>query len=219
MVARKGTCGTALACLGLLGSPVASRLTIVGCLVAAVTFSACGDTDAPGGPDFERELGPGEYQVSVTGDVQRSFETKGATYLEFPHIVGFERGRLYLWEDTDVFNGLHGAQFDICAAAQQGAYPFDARGGWVGCPTDLSRATGGFIVQLGVPDYELDCYPTGTGGEDFEGVLSITSTDSDIRGEAQGNGTCSLRPRTAVGPVRQAAVSVRMRFRAVRSTS
>ncbi len=194
--------------------------TIFGFLVTAVTFSACGDTDSPGGPDFERELGPGEYQVSVTGDVQRSFEKTGATYAESgtPPFTGFNRATLYLMGVMG--DPLNGAAFDLCSSIQQATYGFDAVTQFPGCPSDASRATGGFIVQLGLPqEDELDCYANGAGDKDFEGVLTITSvTDSDIRGEAQGNGTCSRHPHSEVEPMGQAVVSVRIRFRAVRGT-
>jgi hypothetical protein len=192
-------------------------ITIFGCFVAAVTFSACGDTESPGGPDFERELGPGEYQVSVTGDVQRSFETTGATFLEPQFPVGFEQGTLALYGVGDDYPD---AQFELCPTAQQRAYVFDAMLQEARCPSDPRRANGGFMIESRVPQAGvLDCYPNGYGDKDFEGVLTITSvTDSDIRGEAQGDGTCSIHPHEDFESRQTAAVSIRMRFRAVRET-
>jgi hypothetical protein len=197
--------------------------TILGFFVTAVTFSACGTTDpptSPGGPDFERHLGLGEYQVRVTGDVQRSFETTGATYYEIgsPPFSDGNRATLSLMGDPDALNG---AAFDLCSVPfQQATYGFDAVTPFAGCPSDPSRATGGFIVQLGAPqEDELDCYANGYGDKDFDGVLTITSvTDSDIQGEAQGSGTCNRHPHSEVEPMQPAAVSVRIRFRAMRGT-
>ena len=78
------------------------------------------------------------------------------------------------------------------------------------------------MIQLGVPQAGvLDCYPNGYGDKDFEGVLTITSvTDGDIRGEAQGDGTCSVHPNNDfIEMLQKRTVSIRMRFRAVRVTS
>ena len=62
-------------------------ITVVpGCVAAALTLVACNDNSTPGGPDFGRDLAPGEYQVSVTGDVQRSFESTGV-----PHTRSWQR--------------------------------------------------------------------------------------------------------------------------------
>jgi hypothetical protein len=183
-------------------------------LVAAALIGACGDS---GGPDFERELGPGEYQVSVTGDVQRSFETTGATFYDDQNLPGWGRTSVYMWDDTDA---LDGADFHLCAApVQQATYVFDAVTEPPSCPPEPGHVTGGFIVQLGAAPQqdELDCYPNGYGDKDFEGVLTITSvTANEIEGEAQGDGTCSRHPHSEIEPMRSAAVSVRIRFRAMR---
>ena len=184
-------------------------------LVLLIPFFACSDSDQPAGPaggaipDFERELGPGEYQVSVTGDVQRSFETMGATFSET---------KLYVWDDLDA---LDGADFYICPAPFKPAtYVFDAVTRSTDCQPDPTRVIGGFIVQLGAPkEDELDCYPNSYGDKDFEGVLTFSSvTDSEIHGEAQGEGTCTRHPHSEVEPMHAAVVSIRIRFRAVRGT-
>jgi len=180
-------------------------------------FSACGDSDQLTSPNFERELGPGEYQVSVTGAVQRSFETTGARsyILGNPPLSGWDRAMLDLMGDSDA---LDGASFALCSVPSPATYVFDAVTPFAGCPSDPGRVTGGFIVQLGAPqEDELDCYPNSYGDKDFDGVLTITSvTDNEIQGEAQGNGTCNRHPHSEVEPMQPAAVSVRIRFRAVR---
>ena len=146
-----------------------------GCVAAALTLVACNDNSTPGGPDFGRDLAPGEYQVSVTGDVQRSFESTGATYQEFATPPSdFDRAFLSIWDNTDALNG---ADFYLCVMAVEGAsYRFDAATPFTACPADPGRAWGGFIVQLGAPQAdELDCYPNSYGDKAFEGVLIIAS--------------------------------------------
>jgi hypothetical protein len=189
--------------------------------VTAVTFSGCGgseDSTGPDGPDFSRELAPGEYQVSVTGAVQRSFESMGATYTELgsPPFVGFERAQLSLMGNQD---DLNGAEFNSCAVPVPGAtYAFDATTLFAGCPSEPGRVTGGFIVQLGAPQAdELDCYGNGYGDKAFEGHLTITAMSSnDIQGTAEGSGTCSRHPHSEIAPMGAANVTVRIRFRAVK---
>ena len=191
-----------------------------GCVAAALTLVACNDNSTPGGPDFGRDLAPGEYQVSVTGDVQRSFESTGATYQEFATPPSdFDRAFLSIWDNTDALNG---ADFYLCVMAVEGAsYRFDAATPFTACPSDPGRAWGGFIVQLGAPQAdELDCYPNSYGDKAFEGVLIIASvTASDVQGEANGTGTCSRHPHSEIEPMQSAAVSVRVRFRAVKESS
>jgi hypothetical protein len=197
------------------------RTTITGCLVTAVVLSACGDNGPPttpggGGPDFERVLAPGDYQVSVGGDFQRAFERTGATFRDYQNGPGSAVTILYLWDD---FDALDGAQFDVCPAPlQRGTYAFDAVTPSTECPLDLARVAGGFIIQLGAPqDDELDCYPNGYGNKSFGGTLAITSvTANEIEGEAQGSGTCSRHPHSEITPMHSADVSVRIRFRAIR---
>jgi hypothetical protein len=194
-----------------------------GFLVMAACISACSDSNSPasaGGPDFDRALGVGEYQVRVTGDVQRSFETTGAVYGELgtPPFSGWDRATFSMMGNPDALNG---AAFDLCTVPTAPAtYAFDAMTPFAGCPSDPTLAMGGFIVQLGAPQAdELDCYPNGSGNKNFHGSLTITAvTGSDIQGEATGTGTCSRHPHSEVGPMRSAAVSVRVRFRASRGT-
>jgi len=196
---------------------------MVGLLVTSLTFSGCGGTEGatgPDGPDFTRELAPGEYQVSVTGALQRSFESTGATYTELgsPPFVGFERAMLSLMGNQDALNG---ATFNSCVVPVAGAsYAFNATTPFAGCPSDPGRVTGGFIVQLGAPQAdELDCYANGYGDKAFEGHLTITAmSSSDIQGTAEGSGTCSRHPHSEIAPMGAANVTVRIRFRAVRQT-
>ena len=198
---------------------------IIGFLVIAVMFSGCGGTEdstGPDGPDFTRELAPGEYQVSVTGAVQRSFESMGATYVELgtPPFEGFERALLSLVGNPDALNG---AEFNFCAVpVPQATYAFDATTPFGGCPSDPGpgRVAGGFIVQLGAPQAdELDCYPNGYGDKAFEGQLTITAMSSnDVQGTAEGNGTCSRHPHSEIAPMGALTVTTRIRFRAVRET-
>ena len=91
-------------------------LAITRILIAAATFAGCSDdgalTDpADGGPDFTRELQPGEYQVSVTGEVERAFEATGASWAELgdPPFTGWNRVSFFLMGDSDA---LDGAGFD-----------------------------------------------------------------------------------------------------------
>jgi hypothetical protein len=175
---------------------------------------ACGDSEQPTGPDFERELAPGEYQVSVTGDVRRSFEGTGAYWFELsdPALL------LYAMGDADA---LDGAEFILCAPPSPAAtYEYDAVTEFAGCPSEPGRVAGGFIIQLGAPQAdELDCYPNGYGDKDFEGVLTITSVTAEaIEGEARGSGTCSRHPHSEIEPMGSATVSVQVRFRAERET-
>lgn len=186
-------------------------------IVTAILISACSDSASPSTvpPDFGRDLRPGEYQVSVTGDVRRSFEATGATLTELG--APTSQMHLYLMGDPDA---LDGAQFDLCSAPAPGTFVYDAMTAFTGCPADPGRALGGFIVQLGAPQQdELDCYPNGYGNKAFDGVLTITAvTAGDIAGEAQGTGTCSRHPHSETVPMRSAVVSIRVRFRAVRQT-
>lgn len=201
------------------------QCTTVWAIIAAVaTMSACGGTDpsgSDGGPDFTRALEPGEYQVKVTGDVERSFEATGARYYELgaPPFSGFDRAELDMMPDTDALNG---AAFDLCSApSQPGTYGFDATTAFAGCPSgDPTRVTGGFIIQLGAPQAdELDCYANGYGEKDLDGTLTITAvTESDIQGDVQGSGVCSRHPHSEVEPMQSETVSVRVRFRAVKGT-
>jgi hypothetical protein len=197
-------------------------LAIVGFLVAA-TLAGCSDDGAltdpeNGGPDFERELQPGEYQVSVTGDVERGFEATGASWaaLGDPPFTGWNRVSFFLMGDPDA---LDGAAFDLCdVPAPATTYAFDAVTPFSGCPSDPGHGAGGFIVQLGAPQAdELDCYPNGYGDKDFAGVLTITAVTTDeIEGEAEGTGTCSRHPHSEIEPMGSASVSIRIRFRAER---
>ncbi len=186
----------------------------------AIAFSACGGSDSPtspSGPDFERALAPGEYQVSVTGDVRRTFEGTGAFWDELgtPPFSGWDRVLLDVLGNPDALNG---AAFDLCSVPAPGTFVFDAAIPFGGCPSEVGRVMGGFIVQLGAPQVdELDCYPSGYGTKDFQGVLTIASvTASDIQGEARGDGTCSRHPHSELAPMHSAVVSVRVRFRAAR---
>ena len=191
-------------------------------LVTAVTFGGCGgteDSEVPDGPDFARELAPGEYQVSVSGAVQRSFESTGAFYRELgtPPFENFERVLLSMMGDPDALNG---AAFDSCTVPVSGAiYDFDASRPFGGCPSDPGpgRVAGGFIVQLGAQQTdELDCYPNGYGDKAFQGRLTITAmSSSDVQGAAEGNGTCSRHPQSGTAPMSALTVTVRIRFRAV----
>lgn len=185
-------------------------------LAAAVTVTACSDSN-PSGPDFNRQLAAGEYQVQVTGDVQRSFERTGATYTELgtPPFSGFDRATFDIFGNPDA---LSGAGFDLCVPVQPGSYAFDATTEFAGCPSAPGQATGGFIVQLGAAQAdELDCYGNGYGTKNFDGVLTITSvTADDIEGEAEGTGTCSRHPHGEVSPMGSMSVSVHVRFRAAR---
>ena len=131
----------------------------------------------------------------------------------------FDRAFLSIWDNTDALNG---ADFQLCVMAVEGAsYRFDAATPFTACPSDPGRAWGGFIVQLGAPQAdELDCYPNSYGDKAFEGVLIIASvTASDVQGEANGTGTCSRHPHSEIEPMQSAAVSVRVRFRAVKESS
>ncbi len=175
---------------------------------------ACGDSEQPTGPDFERALAPGEYQVSVTGDVRRSFEGTGAFWLELSDPA-------VLIDAMGDAGALDGATFVLCDPVSPATpYDFDAVTEFAGCPSDPGRVAGGFIIQLGAPQAdELDCYPNGYGDKDFEGVLTITSVTAEaIEGEAEGSGTCSRHPYSEIEPMGSAAVSVRVRFRAERAT-
>jgi len=183
-------------------------------VAAAVTVAACGDSN-PSGPDFERQLAPGEFQVKVTGDVQRSFEKSEATYQELgtPPFAGFNRAQLEVMDNSGTLNG---AEFLLCVPAEAGTYDFDATTEFSGCPSAPGRAMGGFIVQLGAAQSdELDCYGNGYGAKAFEGVLTITSvTAEDVVGEATGTGTCSRHPHSETSPMSSVSVTVRVRFRA-----
>ncbi|MBP2670851.1 MAG: hypothetical protein H6Q85_917, partial [candidate division NC10 bacterium] len=131
----------------------------------------------------------------------------------------FDRAFLSIWDNTDALNG---ADFYLCVMAVEGAsYRFDAATPFTACPSDPGRAWGGFIVQLGAPQAdELDCYPNSYGDKAFEGMLIIASvTASDVQGEANGTGTCSRHPHSEIEPMQSAAVSVRVRFRAVKESS
>lgn len=188
-----------------------SRIPMVLGLVLCV---ACGDSGQPSGPDFERDLEPGEYQVSVTGDVERNFEGTGAFWSELS-------GPALLLDAMGNPDALDGATFVLCETlSPEGTYQFDAVTEPWPCPEDPGRAAGGFIVQLGAPqEDELDCYPNGHGDKEFEGVLTLTSVTADeIEGDAQGSGICSRHPHSEMEPMGSAAVSVRVRFRAERVT-
>lgn len=190
------------------------RATLCGALAAAVTVAACGDSN-PASPDFERQLAPGEYQVMVTGDAQRTFEKSEATYQELgtPPFTGFNRAQLEVMDNSGTLNG---AEFLLCVPAQPGTYDFDATTEFAGCPSAPGRAMGGFIVQLGAAGAdELDCYANGYGSKNFEGVLTITSvTADDVEGEAEGTGICSRHPHSETTPMDALQVTVRVRFRA-----
>lgn len=175
-------------------------------------------TDFPAKPDFERALGPGEYQASVTGDITRGVEGTGATMQELgnPPFTGGNRVLLHM-------GGYDGASFNLCEVPlPQSAYGFDAQSPFVSCPSDPGpgRAAGGLGFQLGsVPLIDmLDCYPSGYGSRDLTGVLTITSVTADeIEGEVRGSGVCSRHPFSEIRPMGPAVVSVRLRFRAIRT--
>jgi len=196
-----------------------NRTATWGLLAAAITTSGCDDS-GPTGPDFERSLAPGEYQVLVTGNVERSFEGTGASYVELgtAPFIGFERATLNMMGEAEALNG---ADFNLCSPAEPATLGFDATTQFTGCPSDPARVTGGFIVQLGAPNEdELDCYGNGYGDKDFEGVLTITAvTGDEIQGETQGSGMCSRHPHSEIEPMRSVAVTVRVRFRAVRQAT
>lgn len=168
-------------------------------------------------PDFERQLEPGEYQVSVTGDIKRGFEGTGATMYQpgDPPFTGYNRVVAYMMGNSDA---LDGATFDICEVPlPQGTYVFDVQEPFSSCPSDSGRAAGGFIFQIGVVPQidELNCY--GWRRDTFAGVLSITSvTASEIEGEAWGEGKCTRDSHSDIGPTGSAVVSARLRFRAIR---
>jgi len=188
-----------------------------------LAFRKVSEDASPSGAtlDFERELEPGEYQVSVSGDIERGFEGTGASMYELgsPPFTGFSRVLLHMMGNSDA---LDGASFDLCEVPfAQATYAFAGRSPFTSCPSDSGRAAGGFIFQLGfVPQVdELDCYPNGYGDKGFEGILTITSiTATEIEGEAQGQGSCSRHPHSEIEPMGSAVVSARVRFRAVRET-
>lgn len=192
-------------------------------LVSVLAMAACGDPASPGSsgaPDFTRDLQPGEYQVAVTGDVKRSFESTGAEYYELgtPPFSGWDRAVLTMMPDQDALNG---AEYSLCAVPSAPAtYAFNATTEFAGCPGTPGQAFGGFIVQLGAPQQdELDCYANGYGDKDFDGVLTITAvTASDIEGEAQATGVCSRHPHSETMPMGSETVSIRLRFRAAKGT-
>lgn len=196
--------------------------TVCGVFAALVTIAGCGNTDPSGGLDFTRQLEPGEYQVLVTGDVKRSFEGTGATYQELgtPPFVGWNRVTLNIFDDVDA---LDGAAFDLCAVpTQPTVFSFDAATVFPGCPYDNpSMVTGGFVMQLGAAQAdELDCYANDYGQKDFDGTLTlVTVTDHELQGEAQGSGVCSRHPHSEVEPMKAATVSVRVRFRAMKTAA
>jgi hypothetical protein len=193
---------------------------VLGLLAAAATLSACDDNSTPGGPDFGRALEPGEYQVSVTGDVQRSFESTGARYEEFATPPStFDGTHLRIWDDLDALNG---AEFVLCVRPVQGeGYHFDADVWFATCPSDAGNTAGGFIVQLGAPQAdELDCSGSSYGDKEFTGTLVISSiSGSDIEGEAYGTGTCSRHPHSEIVPMGSENVTVHVRFRAVKQAT
>ena len=181
-------------------------------LTASATLSACSYSSAPGGIDFGRALAPGEYQMSVTGDVQRSFEKVGAAYLQEGTS---DRVLLWIWDDTDALNG---AAFEVCAPVAGATYAFNTTMEMTGCPNGAT-APGGFVAQLGTEPQldELDCSGNSYGEKNFAGMVTITAiTGNEIEGEANGSGKCSRHPHSEITPMGSEEVSIRMRFRAIR---